>query len=113
MKVIDETGNKMKTFRCSKCGRTDFVEVITDREKISAEYHCAFCGNYAVLGVPTRWGFVEVVKDTVKTKPEKEGKTMSKSGICKFEGCTKKILAGGYCYRHYKEVHGHRKYWTS
>jgi hypothetical protein len=34
-------------------------------------------------------------------------KTMSKSGICKFEGCTKKILAGGYCYRHYKEVNGH------
>jgi len=34
-------------------------------------------------------------------------KTMSKSGICKFEGCTKKTLAGGYCYRHYKQVHGH------
>ena len=32
---------------------------------------------------------------------------MSKSGICKFEGCTKKVLAGGYCYRHYKTVHGH------
>ena len=32
---------------------------------------------------------------------------MSKSGICKFEGCDKQILAGGYCYRHYKEVNGH------
>jgi transcription elongation factor Elf1 len=107
----------MKTFRCSKCGRTDFVEVITDREKISAEYHCAFCGNYAVLGVPTRWGFVEVVKDTVEKieptecKPKleivKKEARMGKYGTCKFEGCTKKILAGGYCYRHYKEVNGH------
>ncbi len=33
---------------------------------------------------------------------------MGKSGTCKFEGCTKKTLAGGYCYRHYKVVHGHR-----
>ena len=32
---------------------------------------------------------------------------MGKSGTCKFEGCTKKTLAGGYCYRHYKQVHGH------
>lgn len=38
---------------------------------------------------------------------------MGESGTCKFEGCTKKILVGGYCYRHYKQVHGHRKYWTS
>lgn len=32
---------------------------------------------------------------------------MGKSGICKYEGCDKVRLAGGYCYRHYKEVNGH------
>ena len=32
---------------------------------------------------------------------------MVKKGKCKFEGCDKQILAGGYCYRHYKEVNGH------
>jgi hypothetical protein len=33
--------------------------------------------------------------------------SMGKSGICKYEGCDKVRLAGGYCYRHYKEVNGH------
>jgi hypothetical protein len=32
---------------------------------------------------------------------------MGKKGICTFAGCDKRILAGGYCYRHYKEVNGH------
>ena len=34
--------------------------------------------------------------------------SMGKSGVCKFEGCTKNILAGGYCYRHYEVVNGHK-----
>jgi len=32
-------------------------------------------------------------------KFDKKEARMGKYGTCKFEGCTKKILAGGYCYR--------------
>lgn len=49
---------------------------------------------------------MEVVKDT-KLEIVKKEENVGKYGTCKFEGCTKKILAGGYCYRHYKEVNGH------
>lgn len=66
--------------KCLKCSREKFVERENPAKIIRTE-------------------LVERVKE--------EAKTMGKSGQCKFEGCDKVRLAGGYCYRHYKEVNGH------
>ena len=65
--------------KCLKCNRDKFVERENPAKIIRTE-------------------LVERVKEEA---------TMAKSGQCKFEGCDKRILAGGYCYRHYKEVNGH------
>jgi hypothetical protein len=66
--------------KCLKCGREKFEERENPAKIIRTE-------------------LVERVKE--------EAKVMGNSGKCKFEGCDKSRLAGGYCYRHYKEVNGH------
>gem|GEM_PF-6978567 len=65
--------------RCLKCGREKFEERENPAKVIRKEV-------------------LEIVK-----KEENVGK----KGKCRFDGCDKQILAGGYCYRHYKEVNGH------
>jgi hypothetical protein len=65
--------------KCLKCNREKFVEKENPAKIIRTE-------------------LVERVKEEAK---------VAKSGICKYEGCDKVRLAGGYCYRHYKEVNGH------
>lgn len=47
---------------CTRCMHGHAVDVITGREKTPTEYHCVFCGNYAIVGVPAKWPFMEVVK---------------------------------------------------
>ncbi len=49
---------------CSRCMHGHQVEVITGREKTPVEYHCG-CGNYAIVGMPAKWPFMEVVKEPV------------------------------------------------
>jgi len=66
--------------KCLKCGREKFVEAENPATIIRTE-------------------LAERVKE--------EAKVMGNSGICKYEGCDKVRLAGGYCYRHYKQVNGH------
>lgn len=50
---------------CTRCMHGNRVEVITGREKTPTEYNCG-CGNYAIVGVPARWPFMEVVKSESK-----------------------------------------------
>ena len=64
--------------KCLKCGREKFEERENPAKVIRKEV-------------------LEIVK-----KEENVGK----KGKCKFEGCDKQILAGGYCYRHYKLANG-------
>jgi hypothetical protein len=66
--------------KCMKCGRDKFVE---------------------------RENPAKIIRTELAERVKEEEKTMGKSGQCKFEGCDKVRLAGGYCYRHYKEVNGH------
>lgn len=47
---------------CRRCLHGHMVEVITDRMNSPVEYHCGYCGNYAIVGVPAKWPFMEVVK---------------------------------------------------
>jgi len=124
----------MKTFRCSKCGRTDSVEVMHGGEKTPAEYHCTFCGNYAISGVPTKWEFLEVVKgnsdcDLKVVREEKENKALSSGSSplqvgesltvkpdknvptsklpkCKIEGCTNTSWIRGVCADHFHKANG-------
>lgn len=53
---------------CTRCMHGHQVEVITGRENTPVEYHCAGCGNYAIVGVPARWPFMEVTK--VEKRPD-------------------------------------------
>lgn len=61
---------------CRKCMHGNQVEVITDRMNSPVEYHCG-CGNYAVVGMPARWPFMEVTKDTRPPKEKKAGETFT------------------------------------
>lgn len=88
--------------KCLHCGS---YMIVTTREWVSGHgwtirRRCLKCGR-------------DKIEDTQTGEKIAKEARMGKSGTCKFEGCTKKTLAGGYCYRHYKQVHGHRKYWTS
>jgi hypothetical protein len=38
------------------------VEVITGRENTPTEYHCGYCGNYAIVGVNAQFPFMVAVK---------------------------------------------------
>jgi len=53
---------------CTRCMHGNSVEIITGREKTPFEYHCG-CGNYAVVGMPARWPFMEVVKASPSVNP--------------------------------------------
>jgi hypothetical protein len=52
------------------------VEVITGRANSPVEYHCG-CGNYAVVGKPARWPFMEITKDTTPPEEKKAGETFA------------------------------------
>ncbi len=111
---------------CSKCDGNYPLEIINERENSPEEYHCG-CGNYAVVGMPARWPFMEVVKseenyskkystdcDHCETgssplqvgeslKPKKEVPVKKK---CSHPGCEKDVWVKGLCHKHYKEEHG-------
>jgi len=108
------------------------VEIITDRMNSPVEYHCGFCGNYAIVGVPVRYPFMEVVKGpkpeiknieiskNIKSdhddsgtspmqvgeslKPKKEEKVMQPK--CFREGCDKQAQAVGLCDLHFHDRFG-------
>lgn len=46
---------------CTRCMHGNQVEEIKGRMNSPVEYHCG-CGNYAVVGMPARWPFMEAVK---------------------------------------------------
>ncbi len=64
---------------CTRCMHGHAAEVITGRENTPTEYHCGYCGNYAVVGVPARWPFMEVVKGTIRPEERKAGETFAAS----------------------------------
>jgi hypothetical protein len=92
--------------KCARCGSSS---IVPDTEMLPGVpgWHryekCLMCGcrEFVEIENPAtiiRTELVERVKEEAK---------VAKSGICKYEGCDKVRLAGGYCYRHYKEVNGH------
>lgn len=114
---------------CTRCMHGHCVDVITGREKTPTEYHCVFCGNYAIVGMPARWPFMEVVKAEKQPdigipasvpsdntgssplqvgeslKPKKEEKSMAKP-TCAVEGCKKPLAAVYLCEDHFKDEYG-------
>lgn len=94
-------------FKCLHCGSH---MIATTREWVSrygwaTRRRCLKCGRDKIEDTGSNTHGTSPLQTGEKIAKEK---TMSKSGICKFEGCDKRILAGGYCYRHYKTVHGHK-----
>lgn len=61
-----------KPIICRRCMHGHMVETITGRANTPVEYHCGFCGNYAIVGVPAKWPFMEVVK-AESSKPLESG----------------------------------------
>lgn len=117
-----------KPIVCTRCMHGHAVDVITGRENAPTEYHCGFCGNYAIVGVPVRFPFMEVTKDTTRPeerktapdhnergsspmqvgeslKPKKEKKVMAKKK-CEAPGCDKKSWMKGLCHKHYVDKYG-------
>lgn len=112
---------------CTRCMHGHAVDVIPGRENTPTEYHCVFCGNYAIVGKPARWPFMEVIKDTTRPeekkatpdhndtgsspmqvgeslKPKKEEKSMQPK--CFTEGCDKPAQAVGLCDLHFHDRFG-------
>ena len=96
---------------CGKCGHTDQIEIKDD------EIHCYFCGNFAIIGMKSRWpfrniGLSKVVnqgnhvgKSPVEgTKKEEPMGTYGKK--CEAPGCEKRSWLKGLCHKHYIEKHG-------
>jgi hypothetical protein len=110
---------------CRKCMHGHQVEVITDRMNSPVEYHCGYCGNYAIVGVPARWPFMEITKaekqpdigipasarpDNTGSSPLQVGESLRKKEeimfTCKHDGCDKWGAVAGYCNSHFKEAYG-------
>ena len=92
--------------KCLHCGS---YMIATTREWISKHgwtfrKRCLKCGRDKIEDTGNNSHGTSPLQTGEKIRQEER---MGKKGICKFEGCTKKILAGGYCYRHYEVVNGH------
>jgi len=123
--------NPHRPIVCAHCMHGHQVEVITGRANTPVEYHCG-CGNYAVVGMPAKWPFMVVVKDTTRPeekkagetfaeafstgmsplqlseslKPKKEEKSMGTHPTCKIEGCNKHGAFFGFCATHFRVEYG-------
>ena len=91
---------------CLHCGSG---MIATTREWVSRHgwtirRRCLKCGRDKIEDTGSNSHDTSPLQTGEKIRQEER---MGKKGICTFAGCDKRILAGGYCYRHYKEVNGH------
>ena len=91
---------------CARCGSGS---IVLDRENIPGvgwieRPKCLKCGRDKIEDTGSNSHDTSPLQTGEKIRQEER---MGKKGICTFAGCDKRILAGGYCYRHYKEVNGH------
>lgn len=118
---------------CGHCLHGHMVEVVAGRANSPVEYHCGYCGNYAIVGVPARWPFMEVVKADPSVNPANNisrkdfGENISKNCSspiqvgetlrpekesvsilpkCKAEGCSKLGGIRGFCAKHFNMEFG-------
>lgn len=124
-----------KPIICRRCMHGHMVETITGRANTPVEYHCGYCGNYAIVGVPAQFPFMVAVKresnfdqkvvrerkappDQTESgsspmqvgeallKPKKEEKSMAANARCKVDGCEKFGAFHGFCATHFREEYG-------
>jgi len=67
---------------CTRCMHGHLIDAIAGGLNVPTEYHCGYCGNFAIVGVPARWPFMEVVKgnsdfDQKVVREEKENAVLS------------------------------------
>jgi predicted nucleic-acid-binding Zn-ribbon protein len=92
--------------KCARCGSSS---IVPDTEMLPGVpgWHryekCLMCGCREFVEIENP---ATIIRTELVERVKQEAK-VAKSGICKYEGCNKSRLAGGYCYRHYKEVNGH------
>lgn len=113
---------------CTRCMHGHAVDEISGKGNTPTEYHCVFCGNYAIVGIPAKWPFMVAVKaekrrsdigipasvksDNNGTSPMQVGEKLRKQEEpmstfkCKHPGCDKRGAVAGYCNNHFKERYG-------
>lgn len=100
--------------KCGKCKHTDRIDIVADRRNGIVEIHCNYCGNFATVGMKTRWPFTEVVKQesqnielSKNVNPAQQEVSVGTYGKkCEASGCEKKSWLKGLCHKHYIEKHG-------
>lgn len=96
---------------CGKCRHTDQIEIKDD------EIHCYFCGNFAIIGMKSRWPFRNIGLSKVVNQgnhvgkspvegTKKEGPMGTYGKTCAIPNCEKKSWLKGYCHKHYIEKYG-------
>ena len=96
---------------CGKCRHTDQIEIKDD------EIHCHFCGNFAIIGMKSRWPFRNIGLSKVVNQgnhvgkspvegTKKEGKMGTYGKTCAIPNCEKKSWLKGLCHKHYIEKFG-------
>ena len=96
---------------CGKCRHTDQIEIKDD------EIHCHFCGNFAIIGMKSRWPFRNIGLSKVVNQgnhvgkspvegTKKEGPMGTYGKTCAIPGCEKKSWLKGLCHKHYIERFG-------